>query len=86
MLAPSSGVGRSGGQLAWRIGILDFAKGNPYLSIYSYLFDWSRGTAPFLGIDTRNSASSSATFWSVACRIFISAILTWSLFSPEKRY
>ncbi|MEM7182846.1 MAG: MFS transporter [Spirochaetota bacterium] len=77
------GFGRGGGQLAWSIGILDFApegQAASYLSIHTFLTGIRGVIAPFLGIWLVDTYIIPAQlFWGVATLIFISAILTKSL-------
>lgn len=77
------GIGRGGGQLAWSIGILDFApegKSSIYISIHTFLTGVRGVIAPFLGIwILETQLAPQNLFWSVSGLIFLSAVLTWKM-------
>ena len=84
------GIGRGGGQLAWSIGVLDFApdgQSSSYLSIHTFLTGVRGVVAPFLGIWILETQLEPAQlFWLVSGLIFLSAILTWKFVpQPEQR-
>ncbi|SMF28748.1 MFS transporter [Pseudobacteriovorax antillogorgiicola] len=74
------GIGRGGGQLAWSIGILDFApegQSSTYLSIHTFLTGVRGVIAPFLGVwALETQFAPQELFWMIATIIFLSAALT----------
>lgn len=83
------GVGRGGGQLAWSIGVLDFApegQASAYLSIHTFLTGVRGVVAPFLGIWLIDTKMQPETlFYGVALLIFLSAALTLAFVKVPNR-
>ncbi len=86
------GIGRGGGQLAWTLGVLDFAPKNSeseYLGIHTFLTGLRGTIAPFVGVYLIESLGGSRTllFSSISILIFISALCTFLFVTdPGRRH
>ncbi len=73
------GIGRSGGQLAWSIGVLSFAKNGhaaTYMGLHTFLTGVRGVLAPFIGVwCLRLGLSAQTLCWLVAFSIAVTAVL-----------
>ena len=82
------GMGRGGGQLAWKIGVLAFCdekRASSYLGIHTFLTGVRGVIAPFLGAFAIEQGVAPKTYflW-VSAAVFFSALGTWLWVKPVK--
>ena len=84
------GMGRGGGQLAWKIGVLAFCnqkQAPAYLGIHTFLTGVRGIISPFIGAIALNNGVDPQLFFLIASGfIFLSAVGTWVFVKPTMAY